>query len=144
MSTIVSIVVQKNYALICRSKNKRHNNFVFNDNSDNDWQFLWYSWVQHTILHILLLNIVNIVVQKTRGLIILYLTTIVTMIDNFYDIHECNIQSCISYCRPLSNIVVLKNKGLDNFVFNDNSDKDWQYYKSCVQWTKCDNMILWG
>ena len=46
------------------------------------------------------------------------------MIDNFYDIHECNIQSCISYCRPLSNIVVLKNKGLDNFVFNDNSDKD--------------------
>ncbi len=46
------------------------------------------------------------------------------MIDNFYDIHECNIQSCISYCRPLSNIVVLNNKGLDNFVFNDNSDKD--------------------
>ena len=37
------------------------------------------------------------------------------MIDNFYDIHECNIQSCISYCRPLLNIVVLKNKGLGTF-----------------------------
>ena len=61
---------------------------------------------------------------KNRGLIILYLTTILTMIDNFYDIHECNIQSCISYCRPLSNIVVLNNKGLDNFVFNDNTDND--------------------
>ena len=46
------------------------------------------------------------------------------MIDNFYDIHECNIQSCISYCQTLSNIVVLKNKRLDNFVFNDNIDND--------------------
>ena len=55
-------------------------------------------------------------------MIILYLTTIVTMIDNFYDIHECNIQSCISYCRPLLNIVVLKNKRHGTFVFNDNID----------------------
>ena len=29
--------------------------------------------------------------KKTRGLVILYLTTIVTMLDNLYNIHECNI-----------------------------------------------------
>ena len=52
--------------------------------------------------------------KKTRGLIIFYLTTIVTMIDNFIN-YVRNIQSCISYCRPLSNIVVLKNKGLGTF-----------------------------
>ena len=28
--------------------------------------------------------------KKTMGLVILYLTTIVTMIDNFYNIHEYN------------------------------------------------------
>ena len=46
------------------------------------------------------------------------------MIDNFYNIHEYNGLSCFSYCQTLSNIVVLKNKGLGNFVFNDNSDND--------------------
>ena len=29
--------------------------------------------------------------KKTRGMILFYLTTIVTMFDNFYNIHECNI-----------------------------------------------------
>ena len=29
--------------------------------------------------------------KKTRGFILLCLTTIVTMIDNFYNIHDCNI-----------------------------------------------------
>ena len=44
------------------------------------------------ILHILLSTIVkHCRSKKTMGLIILYLTTIVTMIDNFYNIHECNI-----------------------------------------------------
>ena len=38
----------------------------------------------------LLSNIVNIVVQTTMGLIILYLTTIQTMFDNFYNIQVCN------------------------------------------------------
>ena len=74
--------------------------------------------MQRIILHILLSTIVNIVVLKTRGMIILYLTTIVTMIDNFY-------KSCVQWMISLSllsNIVVLKNKRLDNFVFNDNTD----------------------
>ena len=39
--------------------------------------------------HPLLSLIVNIVVIKTRGLIILYLTTIVTMIDNRFMIFMC-------------------------------------------------------
>ena len=46
--------------------------------------------MQHIILHILLLNIVNIVVLKNKGLGTFYLTTIVTMFNNFYNIHECN------------------------------------------------------
>ena len=36
----------------------------------------------------------------------------------------------VKHCRTLS---LKKNKGLDNFVFNDNSDNVRQYYKSCVQ-----------
>ena len=39
---------------------------------------------------LLLSNIVNIVVKKTMGLILLYLTTIQTMFDNFYNIQVCN------------------------------------------------------
>ena len=65
----------------------------------------------------------NIVVLKNKGLGTFYLTTIVTMIDNFIN-HEYNGLSCFSYCQSLSNIVVIKNKRLDNFVFNDNSDND--------------------
>ena len=55
------------------------------------------------------------------------------MFDNFYNIHEYYGLSCSSDCQTLSNIVVLKNKELDNFVFNDNSDNVRQYYKSCAQ-----------
>ena len=61
---------------------------------------------------------------KNRGLIILYLTTILTMIDNRFMIFMCTTYNLASpivahcqYCR-------YKNKGLDNFVFNDNSDND--------------------
>ena len=68
--------------------------------------------------------IVNIVVIKTRGLIILYLTTIVTMIDNRFMIFMCttyNLASpIVAHCQHCR----YKNKGLDNFVFNDNSDND--------------------
>ena len=64
---------------------------------------------------LLLSNIVNIVVLKNKRLDTFYLTTIVTMIDNFYDIHECNIQSCFSYCQTLSNIVVQKTRGMVRF-----------------------------
>ena len=42
------------------------------------------------MLHLLLSTIVNIVVQTTMGLILFYLTTIVTKIDNFIN-RECNI-----------------------------------------------------
>ena len=55
------------------------------------------------------------------------------MFDNFYNIHEYNGLSCSSDCQTLSNIVVLKNKGHDNFVLNDNIDNVRQYYKSCAQ-----------
>ena len=44
------------------------------------------------------------------------------MLDNFYNIHEYNGLSCSSDCQTLSNIVVQKNKGHDNFLFNDNID----------------------
>ena len=47
----------------CRSNNKGHDNFIFNDNIDNVRQH-YKSCAQHIILHILLSNIVNIVVQK--------------------------------------------------------------------------------
>ena len=55
------------------------------------------------------------------------------MFDNFYNIHEYNGLSCSSDCQTLSNIVVQKNKGLDTFIFNDNIDNDWQFYKLCAQ-----------
>ena len=65
------------------------------------------------MLLVLLSNIVNIVVLITRSLIILYLTTIVTMIDNIIiDIHGSIGQCCLSYCRTLLNIVVLTTRGL--------------------------------
>ena len=57
---------KKYYALICRSNNKRHDNFVFNDNTDNDWQF-YKSCAQWMISLSLLSIIVNIVVIKNNG-----------------------------------------------------------------------------
>ena len=66
----------------CRYKNKGLDNFVFNDNSDNVRQF-YKSCAQRIILLLLLSNIVEHCRSKTRGMIILYLTTIVTMFDNF-------------------------------------------------------------
>ena len=92
-------------------------------------------------------TLLNIVVLTTRSLIILYLTTIVTMVNNIInDIHGSIGQCCLSYCRTLSNIVVLTTRssiilylttrGLF-FLFNDNSDNDWQYYYwySWEHWT---------
>ena len=50
----------------------------------------------------------------------MYLTTIVTMIDNIINDNHGSIgQCCLSYCQTLYNIVVLTTRGLDNFVFND-------------------------
>ena len=73
--------------------------------------------------------------SKNKRLYIFFLlTTILTMLDNhIYNIHVRNRWYRFPYCQTLSNIVVLKNKRHDNFVFNDNSDNDWQFYKSWVR-----------
>ena len=74
----------------------------------------------------------------TRSLICLYLTTIVTMVDNIInDIHGSIGQCCLYYCRTLQNIVVLTTRGLIIlylttrgliFLFNDNSDNGRQLF----------------
>ena len=69
---IVNIVVLKNNWLYI---------FSFNDNTDNGRQFFLCNGV---MMLLLLLNIVNIVVLKTTGFIFLVLTTIQTMVDNFF------------------------------------------------------------
>ena len=57
------------------------------------------------MLLILLSSIVNIVVLTTRSLIILYLTTIGTMVDNIINDNHGSIgQCCLSYCRALSTL----------------------------------------
>ena len=80
------------------------------------------------MLLILLSSIVNIVVLTTRSLIFLYLTTIVTMVDNIInDTHAsignvvCPIVEHCQHCR-------FNNKKLNNFVFNDNRDNGRPYF----------------
>ena len=133
MRQIISIVLLSTIVNIVVLKNKGHDNFIFNDNIDNVRQY-YKSWVRQIISIVLLSTIVEHCRSKQQGAwYFLYLTTIVTMFDNFYNIHEYNGLSCSSDCQTLSNIVVQKNKGHDNFVLNDNSDNDWQCYKSWVQ-----------
>ena len=86
----------------------------------------------------LLILLSNIVVLTTRSLIILYLTTIVTMIDNIINDNHGSIgQCCLSDCRTLLNIVVLTTRSLIIlylttrgliFLFNDNSDNGRQLF----------------
>ena len=61
------------------------------------------------------LPLLSIIVEhcrsKNKGLILLYLTTIVTMIDNIIN-RVCNGWYRFPYCWPLSNIVVLKTRGM--------------------------------
>ena len=83
---------------------------------------------------LLLLNIVNIVVQTTMGLILLYLTTIVTMVDNHFIIFMCatdNLASpIVKHCQHCRS----NNNGLNTFLFNDNTDNVRQFlYYSSVQ-----------
>ena len=70
--------------------------------------------------------------KKQWGLIILYLTTIVTMIDNIIIVNAIGdiASPIVDHCQTLSfkkNYALIcrsNNKGLCTFVLNDNSDND--------------------